>query len=171
MGVASERRKWYIAFQGSDTPICARNQRDASSPELSAIDTRRPDVWVHPQLLPSQVPPSWHHRQCALFANGVRSSDLTTVPGKKSTNQRWRLASAGVAPEWPRRDSNPGPSDYESPALTAELQGLRVKRIAQIPRWARRGEDKKSRASTLCVAGLRGPVLCRSAGISHRRRR
>lgn len=26
--------------------------------------------------------------------------------------------------QWPRRGSNPEPSDYESPALTVELQGL-----------------------------------------------
>ena len=28
--------------------------------------------------------------------------------------------------EWPRPDSNRGPSDYESPALTAELRGRSV---------------------------------------------
>jgi len=27
-------------------------------------------------------------------------------------------------PRWARRDLNPGPRDYESPALTAELQAL-----------------------------------------------
>jgi integrase len=39
------------------------------------------------------------------------------------------VAAGGCAPfpvnaEWPRPDSNRGPSDYESPALTAELRGL-----------------------------------------------
>ncbi len=30
---------------------------------------------------------------------------------------------------WARRDLNPGPRDYESPALTAELQALVMKGI------------------------------------------
>ena len=35
--------------------------------------------------------------------------------------------------KWPRSDLNRGPSDYESPALTAELQGhMRVVRLSAI---------------------------------------
>ncbi len=154
MGDASEHPKQYIAFQDSDTPICTRNQRDASSPELSAIDTRRPHVWVLPELLPTQVPPILAPPAMCSACQWCKGFRPDHRSGQKNTDQRWRLAYAGVAPEWPRRDSNPGPSDYESPALTAELQGLRVKRIALIPWWARRGEDKKSRASTLCAAWL-----------------
>lgn len=32
---------------------------------------------------------------------------------------------------WARRDSNPQPSDYESPALTFELQARKIKKFEQ----------------------------------------
>ncbi len=36
----------------------------------------------------------------------------------------FRVSPAGLPVWWARRDSNPQPRDYESPALTVELQAL-----------------------------------------------
>ena len=43
--------------------------------------------------------------------------DFSQIGSKSSPNQ-WIVRKVG----WARRDLNPGPRDYESPALTAELQ-------------------------------------------------
>ena len=64
-------------------------------------------------LLPKQM-----RYQAALLPDTVRR--LTTGPGR--TRSEW----------WARQDSNPRPSRYERPALTAELQAPRVAPDARV---------------------------------------
>ena len=53
-------------------------------------------------------------------------SPLTTSRSVAVDSPRGQLHSFLGFAQWARRDLNPGPRDYESPALTAELQARRV---------------------------------------------
>ena len=64
--------------------------------------------------------------------NGKRLTIETMLPGYRSTNSltdrhaicpNWSRAGRIDIGKCPRRDSNPEPTDYESAALTVELQG------------------------------------------------
>ena len=76
--------------------------------------------------------------------------------------------------QWARRDSNPEPRDYESPALTVELQARDVQyqsRTTQIARPFQKGSfhhgdtetrrnTKSTRKGTKCHEGKRGRDFC-----------
>ncbi len=52
--------------------------------------------------------------------------EMTSAITKATDGERWRLClfRTAIRANWcPRRDSNPEPTDYESAALTVELQG------------------------------------------------
>src|SRR2546426_3518655 len=50
--------------------------------------------------------------------------------------------------QWAQRDLNPRPSDYESPALTAELWALRARLCAQGPRPQAKIDRKSTRLNS-----------------------
>ena len=79
------------------------------SPGLGA--NRRPAFWTCAGDVPGEVV-----RPDAARAVGFASC-MFARPGQD-------MARSSFPPEWAWRDSNPRPSDYESPALTTELQAL-----------------------------------------------
>ncbi len=72
------------------------------------------------------------------FSHSTGLFKLAAV-GFSTLNNQWFLEGGW----WAQRDSNPRPSDYESPALTAELWALLSKGFAFIDRQPLCADDKQ----------------------------
>ena len=78
-------------------------------------------IYQHPSM--EDVPARWE--RTSIVCSADIATDAGTSPSKSPGKELTQCTTRKSLIEWwARRDSNPQPRDYESPALTIELQAL-----------------------------------------------
>ena len=94
--------------------------------------------------------------QCAEKRNLKDVQDKTSKSWQKIDNRKSTIENRKL--KWARQDSNLGPRDYESPALTAELQAHLPRQFTLPERFSLAGPLRTAKKRVFTLAFLKSPL-------------